>query len=83
MPDLLSELTKCPKWKSTRLYDRCRAIYDHQDGCSFPRQKKGRPEAALRLIKFVVRSGEGRNRLASPKTRIAKTREAEQQHGPR
>ncbi len=46
-------------------------------------QKKGRPEAALRLIKFVVRSGEGRDRsLASPKARVSETREADQQHGP-
>ena len=32
MPGLLPELTGCPKWKSLGVYDRCRAIYDRQDG---------------------------------------------------
>jgi hypothetical protein len=28
MPDLLPELTKCPKWKSVSIYDRCKATYE-------------------------------------------------------
>jgi hypothetical protein len=28
MPDLLRELTGCPKWKSFSIYDRCKAAYE-------------------------------------------------------
>jgi hypothetical protein len=33
-PDLLPELTGCPKWKSVGVFDRCKAIYDRQDSRS-------------------------------------------------
>jgi hypothetical protein len=28
MPGLLPEMTKCPKWKSVSIYDRCKATYE-------------------------------------------------------